>query len=75
VNKTIRQYWQHRKSGDIYAVELVERFGRMRVSGACGPLHHTEVTAANLPEFHYGDDYDLITDLDTHQDDYTLKET
>lgn len=44
------QYWHH-KSGEVYAV----RIEGGRLTGVCGPLHYSEVRAANLPDMHYDD--------------------
>ena len=44
------EYWQHEKSGEVYAVELNEEGLAER---AYGPIHYTEITKQNLPHFDF----------------------
>lgn len=60
--------WQHKKSGDVYAVryEFDDDF-YLHVMQAAGPLHHSEFDAA-LDGFE--DDPELAEVIDLHQFDY-----
>jgi hypothetical protein len=55
------QYWQHQSSGETYIVTV--RSGGT-VTAAAGPLHHSEVTAANLVSG-FDSDADLVEELVT----------
>lgn len=50
------EYWQHQKSGELYAVRLDEH----RVNAAYGPIHHTDFTAQNLPHFDWDEEDGLF---------------
>ena len=63
------QYWQDR-AGETYAVRIESG----HVTGVCGPLHYSEVTAANLPNMHYDDEPESAEYIDAHQDKYRLYE-
>jgi hypothetical protein len=43
-------YWQHKKSGDIYAVRVNEEGV---VDGAYGPIRDSEATRTNLPTWRF----------------------
>lgn len=60
------QYWAHARSGERYHVRIVDGV----VTGATGPLHHSEVTVANLGNFHDDDEPDLADDIRDHADEY-----
>ncbi len=67
------QFWYHKSSGERYAVRLQDS----HVTGACGPLHYSEVKEELLRDFHYDDDHDtpaLADSIDANQDDYGLVE-
>ncbi len=62
------EYWQHRRSGETYAVRI--QFGR--VTGIVGPLDNREVHPALLPLYEY-DDSDSREDAEgLDPDDYRL---
>jgi len=60
------QYWQHRRSGEVWAVRLEGG----RVTGACGPLPRREATPANLAYMHYDDDPDTTAWVRRQSDDF-----
>ena len=64
------QYWQHKTSGEVYAVQ----FENGEVFSACGPLHHSEVTSENLKDWNFNNEIELAEDLHNHQEDYRLYE-
>jgi hypothetical protein len=49
------QYWQHQTSGDVFAVEI-EDGTEDNVMSAFGPIHYSERTIENLPDFDYNYD-------------------
>lgn len=61
-----REYWQHARSGEVYAVRL--EYGR--VTGFVGPLDRRELHPALLPDYHYDDDPGAAESVDP--DEYTL---
>lgn len=68
----INQYWQHRTSGDIYAVQVEDGV----IVSACGPLHHSEVTHSNIhPIWNFNNEPELIEALNTQRREYQVQET
>lgn len=61
------EFWRH-KSGEDYAVELTGDV----VTGVCGPLPHTEVRSALLPDMHYHDNPEDVDWVREHQDDFGI---
>ena len=62
------QYWQHKQSGEIYAVCLEAGW----VTGVCGPLADRMIHPALLPDYHY-DDHGAQAGTETiNPDDYAL---
>lgn len=54
------QYWQHRTSGDVFAVEIEDGTEDTVVS-AFGPVYHGDRTVANLPDFDFNhEDGDFV---------------
>jgi len=47
--ETEYQFWNAPKSGETYAVEIINGM----VSGVCGPLYYDEVKAEMLPHYDY----------------------
>ena len=62
----IRQLWQHKRTGEVYAVEV----DGATVTGACGPLDYIEQRADMLDQMPY--DPELGRELDAAQADYVL---
>lgn len=56
----IWQYWQHIRSGDVYAVGISSiidgEHEQSWVEDACGPLHYSEVTQKNLRDANFNND-------------------
>lgn len=46
---TANQYWQHKGSGDIFAIRMVAG----EIEEAAGPLYYKDVTAANLQAYNF----------------------
>lgn len=63
------QYWQHKTSGDTYAVQVDESGA---VVGACGPLYFRERTQENIDDFNFNNDQEVADDLNDDQDSYRL---
>lgn len=63
---TIRQLWQHSRTGEVWAVEL----DGARVTGACGPLDSLEQHPSMLAHMLY--DPELGARLDAAQSAYVL---
>ncbi len=60
----MNRYWQHKTSGEVYAVQIEDE--RAVVVSACGPLHHSEVTNPNLETWNFNNDPELAIDLTMH---------
>jgi hypothetical protein len=58
------EFWKHNKSGDIYAVRILEG----KITGAVGPLHWKEQEDKNLPNFHYDDYLEGVEWFNDHQE-------
>lgn len=63
------ELWQHRRSGEIYAVALN---GNGRVVMATGPLPHADLAAGIKALAENAYEPDLAADIDATQDDYVL---
>jgi hypothetical protein len=64
------QFWQHRSSGEVYAVRLVEG----KVVSAVGPLYYEEAQNTPLDAYEYLD-YDAIdggTWVEENRDEFQL---
>ena len=61
------QYWAHNKSGDVYAVEIVNG----EVTGACGPLAHDD-RPDDMRDFEYSTFDGLWCEV--NEDDFRLVE-
>lgn len=64
---TQRQIWQHKVSGEQYAVIYVDGL----LSEAAGPLHYNEVEAIKDGEY-FENDVEIAAELLMHEDDYDL---
>lgn len=64
----VNQYWQHKITGEIFAVQAENK----EVISACGPLHYSEVTAANLAPWNFNDDPELTEELNLTYDEYKV---
>jgi hypothetical protein len=62
----IKQFWQHVRTGEVYAVEL----DGAKVTGACGPLEPIEQAPGMLETMPF--DPDLGRQLNATQEAYTL---
>lgn len=62
--RVTHQYWQHKRSGEIYAVRLID--GEPRY--VCGPLYYADWTDG-MP-----DQYNFDAEWDDNPDDYQLVE-
>lgn len=67
-NKEQNAYWQHKTSEDVYAVQL----DGDTVVSACGPLHYSEVTAANLNPWDFNNDPELVESLNASREEYQV---
>ena len=68
----VNQYWKHNTSGETYAVQVDDQ--NKNVISACGPLYYKEATQANLDEWNFNNDAELVDDLNEHREDYSLNE-
>ena len=69
MKKSEYQFWRHNKSGELYAVKLVEG----RVVSAVGPLYYEEAQTP-LDEYEYLD-HDAVDDgawVEEHRDEFQL---
>jgi len=57
--------WQHTISGERFAVALDSYH---QIVGACGPLHHSEITAAKCGDWDV--DQDVTADIRANATDY-----
>jgi hypothetical protein len=62
------QYWQHKTSGEIFAVQVEDK----KVIFSCGPLHYSEATAANLNPWNFNDDPEQTEMLNLTFDEYRV---
>lgn len=53
-----RGFIRTQPDGEVYAVEYENGSGE--ITGACGPLYFTDVRAAELPNYHYHDNPELV---------------
>ncbi|MGZ4335115.1 MAG: hypothetical protein ACXVRJ_12720 [Gaiellaceae bacterium] len=60
------EFWRERATGEVWAVELVDGV----VTGACGPLDHSEVEEEFLDTFDYTADRAAL--MENHRDGYDL---
>lgn len=68
------EYWQHKTSGEIYAVMVdYNEYGPV-VSAACGPLPQNEVRAELLdsPYFEYDNDPEVADGLEHDEAAYQV---
>lgn len=72
----IWQYWQHKTSGDVYAVGVSSVFDganeRELVEEACGPLHYSEVTEKNLQDGNFNSDPDTTEWIRQNEESFSL---
>lgn len=66
------EYWQHRKSGEVYAVLVDYQDTGPVVKAACGPLEYTEINLDLLasPYFEFNTDPELAEDLEHRAEEY-----
>ncbi len=62
----VNQYWKHRTSGEIFAVQHENH----DIVSACGPLEWREVTEANLSPWNFNSDPEVVDALGGHLNDY-----
>lgn len=65
---TVSQIWQHRTSGELFAIEI----GECVVTGAAGPLSYSEHAAVRVGD--WTSDPKMADDINADQDSYLLFE-
>lgn len=68
-----QQFWQHRTSGEVYAVEISDD---NEATGVCGPLNRREVKRSELgnydcPAFDAAG-LDILDEMARHENEYRI---
>ena len=62
-------YLRHKTSGDVYAVQQDDD---LHIISACGPLHHSEVTQANIEHYNFHSEPELVQDMEAQSEEHVF---